>query len=231
MQLSAVLLARVLGYIEVFDLSPRGKVFLPEIVPEIVKKYQFQKYPKTPEEFDEAKGIEFHEGRFEGKVIQKFVIWNSLLVLETRSDTADSRIILEDMLMWGAAELGLYYKRGMLKRFAYVSSLTFHTDVPILKPISALTSLAERVSKEVSEVWQEPIHYETSSINIGHDPLARKYGIASFTITRRAEARLADNKYFSEAPLPTGVHLKLLEQYEKDTIETQRSWGAKDGQS
>jgi hypothetical protein len=47
--------------------------------------------------------------------------------------------------------------------------------------------------------------------------LERKYGIASFSITRRAEARFSENKYFSEAPLPTDLHLKLLEQFEAES--------------
>lgn len=215
MQLSAVLLARTLGYIEIVDLSPRGRVFLPEIVPEIVERYNFQKFPKTSEELDETKGIEFQEGRFRDKVIQKFVIWNTLLVVETRSDTSDSKQILEDMLAWGAEKFGLDYKPGMIKRFAYVSDISFHSDAPLLTANPALVALTERTSEAVSEIWQEPVQYHPMIITIGHDPLTRKYGIANFTIQRRAEAKFSENKYFSEAPLPTGVHLKLLEQYEK----------------
>lgn len=218
MKLSAVILARVLGYIEIVDLSPRGKVFLPELVPEIVQRFNFQKFPKTFEEFDESKGIEFHEGKIGNKVIQKFVIWNTLLVVETRSSTADSKQILEDMLVWGAEKFGLNYRPGMIKRFAYVSDITFYSDVPLLSVSSTLTKLAMKASDAVTEIWQEPVHYEPVNLIVGHDPMARKYAIAPFSIARRAEARFSENKYFSEAPLPTDVHLKLLEEYEKDII-------------
>jgi hypothetical protein len=44
--------------------------------------------------------------------------------------------------------------------------------------------------------------------------MSRKYGIASFLITHRAEARFSENKYFSEAPLPTDMHIAFLEEYE-----------------
>ena len=169
-------------------------------------------------DFDEAKGIEFLEGKSGNKVIQKFVIWNTLLVLETRSSTADSKKILEEMLVWGTEKFALNYKPGMIKRFAYVSDLTFHSDAPLLNVGSPVTKLAGRASEAVSEVWQEPIQYEPMILHIGHDPLTRKYGIANFTIQRRAESRFSENKYFSEAPLPTDVHLKLLEQYEKDIL-------------
>ncbi|MHB8302406.1 MAG: hypothetical protein ACYDC6_06140 [Acidobacteriaceae bacterium] len=218
LQLSAVILARVLGYIEVFDLNPQGKVFFPSLVQEIVRRYNFQKSPQTLEEFDLQKGVEFHEGRAGDKVIQKFVIWNSLLVLETRSSTADSKKILEDMLAWGSEKFGLSYRPGMIKRFAYISDLTFYSDVPLLSVSSALTKLGEKTGELLSGIWQEPVHYESVNLVVGHDPMARKYPIAPFTITRRAEARFSENKYYSEAPLPTDVHWELLEQFEKDVI-------------
>jgi hypothetical protein len=216
MKLSAILLARVLGYVEIFDLSPRGRVFLPEIVPEIVKRYHFQKFPQTLEDFDESKGIEFREGKIGDKVIQKFVIWNTLLVVETRSNTDDSKKILEDMLAWGAEKFGLNYRAGMISRFAYVSDLSFYSDFPLLSVSPTLAALAAKTGKALSDIWQEPVQYEPLNLTVGHDPMARKYGIAPFSITRRAESRFSENKYFSEAPLPTDMHWKFLEEYERD---------------
>jgi len=216
LQLSAVINARVLGFVESFDLNPRGKLFFPEVVREIVQTYHFQKFPKTLEEFDESKGIEFLDGKIGNKVIQKFVIWNTLLVVETRSSTADSKQILEDMLTWGAEKLGINYRPGTIKRFAYISDLSFFSEVPMLSVSPALEKLASKTSKALSEIWQEPIQYEPTNLAVGHDPMARKYTIAPFSITRRAEARFSENKYFSEAPLPTDVHISLLEEFETD---------------
>src|SRR5208283_2031559 len=108
-------------------------------------------------------------------------------------------------------KFGLNYKPGMIVRFGYVSSLTFYSDAPIFGFNPALARLAAETSKVVSEIWQEPVQYQPLSVGVGHDPLVRKYGIASFTIQYRAEHKFSDNKYFSEAPLPTDVHLKLLE--------------------
>jgi len=215
-QLSAIILARVLGYIETFDLSPRGKVFLPEIVPQIVERYKFQTFPQTAEQLDESKGIEFHEGKSGDKVIHKFVIWNTLLVVETRSNTTDSKQILEEMLLWGAEKLGLNYRPGMIERFAYVSDLSFYSEVPLLSISPELTRLAQKTSRAISDIWQESIKYEPMHLVVGHDPLSRKYGIAPFSISRRAEARFSENKYFSEAPLPTDMHLAMLEEFEAE---------------
>jgi hypothetical protein len=223
LQLSAIMLARVLGFVETFDLSPRGSIFLPDVVPEIVKRYGFQKFPKILEEFDESKGVEFLEGKFGNKVIQKLVIWNTLLVLETRSNTSDSKQILEAMLTWGVEKFGLNYKPGMIKRFAYVSNVTFYSDAPILSVSPALSNLAAKVSALATGIWQEPVKYEPMTLSVGHDPLSRKNPIATFSIQRRAETKFSENKYFSESPLPTDEHLRLLEEYEKDVLNSTKS--------
>jgi len=142
------------------------------------------------------------------------VIFNTLLLVETRSNTTDSKQILEEMLNWAAEKFGLNYHPGMIKRFAYVSDLTFHSDIPLLSVNPALTNLAQKTSKAASEIWQEPVQYEPMNLIVGHDPMSRKYGIAHFSVARRAESRFSENKYFSEAPLPTDVHLSLLDEFE-----------------
>jgi hypothetical protein len=92
--------------------------------------------------------------------------------------------------------------------------VTFYSDVPVLAPSPALERLAAATEQGVAELWKEPVHYEGMNITIGHDPLARKNPIASFILTRRAETKFSENKYYSEAPLPTDRHISLLEEYE-----------------
>jgi len=62
MQLSAVTLASYVGFVETVDLNPRGKAFFPEILPALVQKCHFHKFPKEYGEMDEQKGIDFLEG-------------------------------------------------------------------------------------------------------------------------------------------------------------------------
>lgn len=223
MQLSAVILARVLAFVESIDLNPRGNLFLPGIVPQVVERYKFLQFPQTAEQFDETKGIAFAGGKLGDKVIDKFVIWNSLLVLETRSSTADSKKILEEILTWGAEKFGLNYKPEMIKRFAYVSDLSFYSEVPILDVSPAFAKLAIRTSNVLTDIWQEPVRYEPLNLSVGHDPMSRKYQIAPFTITRRAEAPFSENKYFSEAPLPTDKHLELLQEFEEEIMRAHQT--------
>jgi hypothetical protein len=215
MKLSSVILARTLAYVEAFDLVATGQAYFPEIVAELVKRYGFLKFPKTIEEFDQNKGVEFGGGRAGNRVIERFAIFDTLLLLETRSNTTDSKQILEEMLSWATSKFSLDYQPDMVKHFAYVSGLSFYSEKAILQN-RALDGLAQATSRAVSEIWNEPIVYSGLSLALGHDPLSRKYAMANFVIARRAEAKFEENKYYSEAPLPTDVHIKLLEEFESE---------------
>lgn len=214
MKLSAVNLARTLAFIEIADVNPKGKLFIPDLIQAMADRYKFQRLPKR-EEYDKE-GIIFEEGKIGNKVIVKLTIYEAVIVLETRSNTSDSKQLIEELLLWGAAKFGLTYNPGSIKRFAYVSDLTFFSDVPILgAACKPLADLANKTSEALGEIWQEPIQYYPANLAVGHDPRVRKYGIAPFSITHRAEAKYSENKYFSEAPLPTDTHIKLLEEFEE----------------
>ena len=213
MQLSAITLARALAYIEIYDLNPRGKVFFPDLIKGIADRYKFQRLPKREEYAKD--GAIFEEGKIGNKVIVNLTIYDSLIKLETRSNTSDSKQIIEEMLLWGAAKFDLNYSPNSIRRFAYISDLTFYSDVPLLDAAcQPLINLATKTSEALSEIWQEPVQYYPANLAVGHDPMARKYGIAPFTITHRAEARFPENKYFSEAPLPTDMHITFIEEFE-----------------
>jgi len=203
-----------LAYIELADLNPKGKVFLPDLIKGIADRYKFQRLPKFEER--EKEGLIFEEGKIGNKVIKKLTLFDALIVLETASNTSDSTQLIEELLLWGAAKFDLNYQPQSIKSFGYVNAVTFYSDTPILEANPALRKIADVTGEAVSEMRKEQLRYQTINITIGHDPMARKNPIASFIITRRAEAKFSENKYYSEAPLPTDMHIALLEEYEAD---------------
>ncbi len=181
----------------------------------IVAKFNFAKFPKSIEELDLSKGVEFLEGSSSGYPIQKFVIWSNILVLETRVNTSVSQSIIEEILSWAKEEFGINYSSNSIKRFGYISDVTFYSETPILDVNPAVNELARKCSIALTGIWQEPVVYEPFTVRVGHDPTGRKNPIAPFLIEHRADIRFSENKYFSEAPLPTDIHWQLLEEYEK----------------
>ena len=73
-----------------------------------------------------------------------------------------------------------------------------------------LEKLSGAVTEAVSEIWKERIEYEPTQVALHFDSLTRKNPIAAFSIQRRVDSPFDQNKYFSEAPLPTETHLHSL---------------------
>ena len=218
MRNSAVILARVIRFVELADLLSGVKTSVSELVQKTAERYAFEKFPKSFEDLDvKGKGIEFFEGNSEFGPIQKLGIFNTGLVVDTRLDTDTSHHILDDITRWGEKDLGIN-SVPQSKRLAFVSDVTFFSDAPLIQTHPAITSLSSTVGKLISDIWGDPIVYSPMSLSIGHDPLTRKDQIAPFRIERRSEHKFSENKYFSEAPLPTGAHWILLDQFEKDIL-------------
>jgi len=219
MQLSAVILARVLLFVETIDLSPRGNSYFPEIVKGLVEKCGFMKFPEKLEEFDETKGVEFIGGRWGDVTIETLKVFNTGLQLDTRASTADSERILGEALAWASGQFGLQYNSRMVSRKAYVSDLTFYSDAPLLGgSYSPISKLMQRTNNAVGDVIGDSTPWQPTVLTLNSEPLPRKPLHAPFTIQRRAENAFSDNKYFSEAPLPTDVHIRLLEEFEQDVL-------------
>jgi hypothetical protein len=175
------------------------------------------KYPQKIEDFDESKGVEFAEGRWEGATIQAMKIFNNGLQVDTRISTLESDRIMQEAIDWAVSRFGIVYHPQMVSRKAYVSNLTFYTEVPILGSLdSPISRLAQHARQASLEIRKDGAPWEPITLTISSDVWPRKPIHAPFTIQRRADAAFAENKYFSEAPFPTDLHISMLEQFEMD---------------
>jgi hypothetical protein len=216
MESVTVLLARATAWVESNDLNPRGAVFYPDLVKALIARYNFQKFPEKFEEFDETKGVTFASGKLDKTVIEQIVVYTYGILLDTRVSTQESKRLLEEGLEWASKELGLVYKPLMTKRWQYLSQITFYSKVQLTSAHSGFQRLADRVTKSVAEVTGENLKYELTSFNLNYDQLTRKHPLGQFSIQRRENTPFSENKYFSDAPLHTDVHIKLVEQFEAD---------------
>lgn len=214
MQLASVLLARCFAIFQIEDLNPKGTFFYPEITEAMVKRYNFHKFPTNVDEFNEVKGISFKMGRAGEYVIRDLTIYNSGILVDTSATTEISEEILRDGLLWISKEFGLAFNENMLKKKAYISQITFHSDAPILMLNSVLGKIAAICSKEVTANFGQPLQYDVGGMTIQFDPLTISAGTAPFTIQRREGVPFGENKYFSTAPVRTPMHYELIAQVE-----------------
>ncbi len=216
MELESVLLARASAWVEPVDLDPRGAVFYPDLTKALVARYSFQKFPQKLEDFDESKGVTFGVGRLGDAVIEQLLIYTYGIVLDTRVSTQESRRLLEEAFEWGRKELGFVYKPDMVKRWQYASQVTFRSTALMTGANSAVGKLAASVAKVVADTMGENLKYDLAILSVDYDQLTRKHPLGRFSIQRRDNTPFSENKYFSDAPLPTDIHIRLLEQFEKD---------------
>jgi hypothetical protein len=132
LKLSAILLSRVLAFIDTAELRPTGGLHAPDFVEEVAKQFHFQKVPQTIEEFNLQKGMEFLSGRVGKKGITKLIIYPNILVIEGRSNTTECKEMLSEILHWGAMKFDLTFTPEMIRRYAFVSDLSFTSDAPLL---------------------------------------------------------------------------------------------------
>lgn len=219
MELTAILLARTLAFFDTADVIPRKGLFPPELVKGLVQLCNFQKFPKAFEEWGSADGAIFEVGKLGETTIRRLIIYNACVQVETFDSTAESRRLIDVILGWARENFDISYQgESSVRNWAYISDVSFRSDVPLLLT-GPIERLSRRITEEMSKILEAETVYQPAGFNIGHDPLLRRYGRAPFSIQRRAEALYTDNKYFSEAPLPTDVHLELLEQYERDVAQ------------
>jgi hypothetical protein len=205
-----------MAWVEPIDFNPRGSVFYPDLTKALVSRYRFQKFPEKLEDFDESKGVIFGAGRLGNVVIEQFVLYSYGIMVDTRISTQESKRVLVEAFEWGSKELGLAYKPDTVKRWQYASQVTFRSSAPMAGASSAIGNLVTGIAKGVAEVMGEDLKYDLSILSIDYDQLTRKHPLGRFSIQRRDNTPFSENKYFSDAPLPTDIHIRLLEQFEKD---------------
>jgi hypothetical protein len=224
MEIASVLLARFYGLFEIVELNRSGTVYYPEVVAGLVERYGFMKYPTKPEDFDENKGIEFIGGRSGKRVIEKLVILSSGIYLDTGIDTAASEDIWFELMEWAVGTLGVSFTPEIVTRRAYVSSLVFRTDVPMLALHPMCAEIGRIATEQVEKNFGRTLNYEPAGISIAFDQTLAKIGTAAFTVQRREGVPFDENRYFSAAPVKTDIHIELLQMWESAIKTTSARW-------
>jgi hypothetical protein len=214
MQLASVLLARYYGLVQSEDLNKNGMIYFPEVGAALVQRYGFTKFPTKPEDFDEDKGVEFLDGRSGKQVINKIVLLTSGMYLDTQINTAASENLWYELMDWAVETFGVSFQREMVTRCAYVSNVTFYSEVPVLRLNPIFDEVARVTTMEVEKNFGRKLEYQPAAISITYDQISTKFGTAAFTVQRREGVPFEENKYFSTAPLKTEIHLELLEKWE-----------------
>jgi len=210
MKLLSVGLARAMWSFDVSELNPGGKDIFVHAVPAIVEDYKFKSYTRPSE--DLSQGIKFTNGEFakdDGTVLAvNCTIFSDGVAADTYSSTADSEILLEEIL-GSLPSLGLVYRPEMVRRRFYVSQLNVRCDKQLCALNPKLVEFAKRISSAVGETV-----YDFSALEFWPDQ-TRVVKPANFSFQHKINDPHGSDHYWSQAALPTEMHLEFLEEFER----------------
>ncbi len=178
----------------------------------LVERYGFAQYPKTIEDWLKPEGAIFGYGQRDGIIIVRLTIYARGLVVETQTSTDDCEKILQDLLDSAPTILGTAIPRSASARRIFYSELGFISEASLNWLHPALEVLANKIGPFVAPFIAAK--YETTAVYLNVDETNIKFGAGAFRIERRQGIPFEDNAYFSAAPMPTGEHVKALQEFE-----------------
>src|ERR1051325_8264080 len=108
MEVLAVRTARFIAHLNAEELNPAGRPIAHDYFNAFVERYKFIKRPTSADEIldVESKGVTFEQGKFGDVGINKVVLFDWGVLVETPASTEASENVLQDILDWGAEKFG-----------------------------------------------------------------------------------------------------------------------------
>lgn len=239
MKLVHVRLARSIWLFEVRDLNPKGKDLVGDLVEWVKGAYDFAEAPdpddpkpntiaktspppQSPPE-QAAGGLAFRRGRFQIKEeifvgINSLTIYDDGVVVDTTSSTSDGDQFAEDLLKSATEEFKLSYDDDTIRRKLYLSQLVIRSDMALESLNPRLATFSEKIPPNIT--GGQSLRFGIGSIAFWSEPNdAGNHRIVS--VERQLGRPFSENRFYSEAPLQTHLHLGLLEEFEATVIGAQ----------
>lgn len=187
------------------------RVFLPDLSRTIAERYRFVKHPTTVEDFS-GEFLEFRFGNFfSDTVVTRLQIYNSGLVAEAPIHTNELDRFLDDVMV-ALGDFGLSISSANVQRL-YGSTLELRMKPGFGAWFQQINPVISAVRNAVEQSGVAVSVYETGGFTIvGEGPEALKP--PRFVLERRIEQPLNANLFFSQGPLSTDQHVRLLTEIE-----------------
>jgi hypothetical protein len=215
MRLMGVLTAQAIRLVETHAIAEEQRRPLWPLLKELEARYYFLQIPHKLEDFNFATGVTFLSGMFDGKVIDKFQIYERGVLCETKTSTEHCDFFIDDLLVWAAEkELQIYSKESPDR--GYWSSVEVHMDNVIESGLNILSHIGSQISKKLRTYGLESMpDYIPSGFKLYTDTTGLAPPVpGEFAIERRVGQPYSSSIYISWGPLRTNDHLDLLAELE-----------------
>jgi hypothetical protein len=193
------------------ETNPRGTNIFVDLVPALIQTYNFMRFPKEGEDFKE--GMKFTLGKFTNSagadVHVGLTVYSDGLGADTYSSTKDSDEFLGQAVKL-LVDLGYAYHPSMVRRLGYLSQVV----VRCAKGVESLNPKLEAFAKRISEAGGGETAFGCAALEFWPDQ-TRSIKPANFSFQKRSGDPFGDDRYWSQAGLPTDKHIELLAEFEK----------------
>jgi hypothetical protein len=196
-------------------------MYLMDFIAEMVRRYGFQKYPATAEDYNSPNGAVFTLGRMGDIVIENYIVYRQGVVVDTRSSTRDSEAVLDDVSKWICEISGADPSLQKVVRKFCLSQVTFQSNGSLDALNPQLVELGRLLSERVSEQAKLNLVFQATALHLQFDFLGGIPWTLPFRIERQEGIPFSENRYFSQAPLSTEEHLMVLEKFETALLGSQ----------
>jgi hypothetical protein len=219
MKIINVDVARTTWLFPLQEINPTGRSLTQAII-ELKDRYKFKKAPVHTLDFDsEAKGLIFDQGEYINReaitIMAKLSIFTDGIVSDTWSSTKDSEDMLEDVMTWIKTEHGFSLPADRAVRKLYLSSLTVTTERGQIPGKSKLEELAELVSMRLTETGRPNKGYIINGFSLASADWDQHGTPVPYRFEIKTASHPGENRYYASAPLPTDIHIALLEEQER----------------
>jgi hypothetical protein len=219
MKIVSVDIARTSWLFPLGELNPTGRSMTQALVG-LKERYRFQKAPTHSLDFDpEAKGLIFNQGEFINRdgvaVIAKLSIFGDGVVSDTWSSTRDSEDLLKDAMQWIKTEHGFSLPMDRSVKTLYLSALTIMAENFKLPGKEKFEALAEMMSSRLADAGRPNKGYIVDGFTLLSAEWDQPGAPVQYRFEVRTTSHPSENRYYASAPLPTDIHLALLEEQER----------------
>ncbi len=216
-------LGRVVILFPAEEIRPIRGTPLVDAIANVKERYGFLHVPdlSMPTAQLEQEGFQFSDGRLvcngEELIIREFSLYNGAISVGSY-DTSVADLFLEEFLMWARETFQVRpFVRAPQK--IYTSQVTVCFAQPLSGMLKGFTEFSESLSESLTLYAGISGRSDLTRISFGVDQTAAGANNAGlFSLERRTQIPFEEEWYFSEAALPSGAHVQLLEELEASII-------------
>jgi hypothetical protein len=217
MNLIATESSQVLHLFPMEEVRPLSGVHLPTLIQRITERYLFATRPNDIIEATKS-GVKFSTGRLDTNgsqiAITQLDIYHDGLVVIART-TDDALAVMYDLMAWAKREFN-FRDHITPPRTSFTSTVVVDFATSIEAAFQNFQTITGIMNAAHEAAYGTRLELNAARIAVMVDPLTLPpFTNTNFMIERRTGHPYRDNRYFCTAPLPTQVHLQMLEALEK----------------